>query len=385
MKTKLNSNLLQSGQAILVVALVMVGLIGALGLAVDGGGLAFLYRDAQNAADSAALAAAYARCTGGDLQAAALTAADDNGFDNSGSSNWVTVQSPVASVPSGSQDMDTNNYVSVSVRATKQAYFIQILYPQGLEATASAVAHCTPATGSGVGFAMFGIGATSGTSSSCHSGCQPIEGNNLSIDGSVHSNDVVDWASNVSFVSGSATSNSYRPDPWAHLNTSQFAPGGSVWNSVPSNLRFNMTAADFNALNWSSLHGLYYISSGNVDKSIGTNRTLQPFTVVSNGTIRITNFNRGLTAFVDDVLAFSNYQFSNPNLCDTNTAIYINGSGDSRGIVYSPRGQQEVLYSGGTWVGSLVGKYVDWWGSGSAISTLRALPSQAPPMVGLSS
>ncbi|MBK8028375.1 MAG: hypothetical protein IPK17_02470 [Chloroflexi bacterium] len=38
-------------------------LIGALGLAVDGGGLFFLQRDAQNAADAAAIAGAYARCT----------------------------------------------------------------------------------------------------------------------------------------------------------------------------------------------------------------------------------------------------------------------------------------------------------------------------------
>ncbi len=53
----------ESGQAIVLVALLMVALLAGAGLAIDGGGLYFLYRDARNATDSAALAAAYTLCT----------------------------------------------------------------------------------------------------------------------------------------------------------------------------------------------------------------------------------------------------------------------------------------------------------------------------------
>src|SRR3990172_7448497 len=53
----------EAGQAIVILALVMVALIGFLGLVVDGGGLLFLQRDAQNATDAAVIAATYARCT----------------------------------------------------------------------------------------------------------------------------------------------------------------------------------------------------------------------------------------------------------------------------------------------------------------------------------
>lgn len=43
---------LQSGQAIVLMALMMLGLMAALGLAIDGGGLFFLHRDTQNATDA---------------------------------------------------------------------------------------------------------------------------------------------------------------------------------------------------------------------------------------------------------------------------------------------------------------------------------------------
>jgi hypothetical protein len=388
MNMKRNSNLLQSGQAILVIALAMVGLIGALGLAVDGGGLAFLYRDAQNAADSAALAAAYARCTGGDLNIAALTVAEENGFDNSGTSNWVTVQSPVpaASLPAGDIDRDVNNYVSVTVRAIKQAYFIQILYPQGLEATASATAHCTPAvtTEAGAGFAMVGLGPQGGISLNCHTNngiCEPIEGRRLNVQGNVVSGGRnARWLGDVS-VSGTTVRYDNPPNPLASLQLSQFRDGGAVWNRVDPNLRFEYSQSEWNTAarpeNRANLHGLYFVNGdANIDGNIPN-----AVTIVATGKIRITNSNAGLTAFVDDILAFSGKD--NGNACDSNTVVYIRGSGNSRGIVYGPMGQVEILWNAGSWDGALVGKWVDWWPDGSEASTLRALPLTTPPAVAL--
>lgn len=389
MKMNKNNNLLQSGQAILVIALVMVGLIGALGLAVDGGGVAFLHRDAQNAADAAALAAAYARCTGGNISDAALAAAKDNGFNNTGTSDWITVQSPVSAVPNGSADMNVNNYVSVSVRATKQAYFIQILYPQGLETTARAIAHCTPATssGAGAGYAMVGLGPQGGVSTSCHTNngiCEPIEGGRLNVIGDVISGSRnARWSAGVT-VSGTTYNAASNPfNPLSNLNVNQFKPGGAVWERVPANMRYTMTASQFanvsnTAAKLATLNGLYFVTG---DVNISKGNIPNPVTIVATGSIRITNITTGLRAFVDDLLAYSDKDTG--NLCDTTTVVYIRGTGNSRGIVYGPKGQIEVLWNGSTWEGSLVAKYVDWWPDGSSASTLRALSMATPPLVAL--
>lgn len=69
----------EKGQALILIVLTVVGLIGLTGLAVDGS-LAYTdRREAQNAADAAALSAALAYIRGGDLQAAALQVAAQNG------------------------------------------------------------------------------------------------------------------------------------------------------------------------------------------------------------------------------------------------------------------------------------------------------------------
>jgi hypothetical protein len=70
------------GQAIVLVAFLMVALLAAAGMAVDGGGLYFLYRDAQNATDAAALAAAYTLCTNpdSDWQGTAELSLANSGF-----------------------------------------------------------------------------------------------------------------------------------------------------------------------------------------------------------------------------------------------------------------------------------------------------------------
>jgi len=89
----------QSGQAIVVIALMMIALLGMLGLAIDGGGLYFMWRDVRNATDAAVIAASYAKCTNGDINVAGLNAAATNGFDNNGSTNTVTVHNPPIAGP----------------------------------------------------------------------------------------------------------------------------------------------------------------------------------------------------------------------------------------------------------------------------------------------
>jgi hypothetical protein len=90
----------ERGQALIVVVLAIVGLAGMVGLVVDGGNAFLDRRNAQNAADSAALAAALTRIRGGNsLAGAAFDAAAQNGYDNNGTSNIVEVHHPPADGP----------------------------------------------------------------------------------------------------------------------------------------------------------------------------------------------------------------------------------------------------------------------------------------------
>ncbi len=90
----------ERGQALIVVVLAIVGLAGMVGLVVDGGNAFLDRRNAQNAADSAALAAALTRIRGGNsLAGAAFEAAAQNGYDNNGTSNIVEVHHPPADGP----------------------------------------------------------------------------------------------------------------------------------------------------------------------------------------------------------------------------------------------------------------------------------------------
>lgn len=148
----------QSGQAIVLIALMMVGLMGILGMAIDGGGLFFLHRDTQNAVDAALIAALYAKCTGNraelesqpdpdgtyanlyekSIHLAALNAASKNGFTH-GVNADITIESNYQP-PESSND----RYIRVQIRAGKPSYFIQLVYPEPLEVTTSGVGYCEP-------------------------------------------------------------------------------------------------------------------------------------------------------------------------------------------------------------------------------------------------
>lgn len=137
----------QAGQAIVLVAMLMVILIGMLGLAIDGGGLYLLYRDTQNAVDAAALAAAYSLCTNGDVIANATESVRLNGFEDGVDGATVEVIHPA---PASLGYTPTNHYVHVVVRAPKPSYFIQLLWGgDELAVTANAVSFCDPGSSGG--------------------------------------------------------------------------------------------------------------------------------------------------------------------------------------------------------------------------------------------
>src|SRR5688500_6386559 len=84
----------ERGAVLVLVALGLVVLLGAVGLGVDGGRVYEERRHAQSAVDHAAATAAFASCSGSNEAAsitAGLAAAARNGFNNNGTMNVVTV------------------------------------------------------------------------------------------------------------------------------------------------------------------------------------------------------------------------------------------------------------------------------------------------------
>src|SRR5687767_324529 len=88
----------ERGQAIVLLALALVGLLGFAAVALDGGNIYTEQRRAQSAADNAALAAAFQYMSvitnTATLSNTALANANVNGYDNNGTSNKVTFHRP---------------------------------------------------------------------------------------------------------------------------------------------------------------------------------------------------------------------------------------------------------------------------------------------------
>src|SRR5215213_430723 len=96
---------MERGQALIIIALAAIGLFAMTGLAIDGSAKFSDRRHAQNAADTAVLAAALAKVnaekqslSNGDIQTAftlaALDRAASNGYDDNLVTNNVEVYNP---------------------------------------------------------------------------------------------------------------------------------------------------------------------------------------------------------------------------------------------------------------------------------------------------
>jgi Flp pilus assembly protein TadG len=112
------------GAVLVLFAIFLVFLIGMVGLVVDGALLTATHRQAQNAADAAALAAALDRMKGRTMQDATTTATSFvqtyNGFSNAPA---PAVNSP----PSTGAYAGRSDYVEVIVTAPVQTYLVHVL------------------------------------------------------------------------------------------------------------------------------------------------------------------------------------------------------------------------------------------------------------------
>jgi len=113
----------ESGQALVIIVFAIIGLVVITGLVVDSG-LAFSdRRNAQNAADTAVMAAGLAKIRGNDFSAAAINRAASNGYINSGQ-NSVTVST--TPTPAGACP-DTGTDITVTIISVVPTTFAKIV------------------------------------------------------------------------------------------------------------------------------------------------------------------------------------------------------------------------------------------------------------------
>ncbi|MBE3145467.1 MAG: hypothetical protein IMZ61_16320 [Planctomycetes bacterium] len=140
----------EQGQAMVLLVLVIVGLLGALALAVDGGMILYDRRSAQNAADAAAMAGGYERANNPwvtssvlspTVQAAGHSRASDNGY--SAPDKVVTVDYPptAGTFPFVPGDTNVDNYVRVEITSPVNTSFMHFVYSGPVQNKVVSVAH----------------------------------------------------------------------------------------------------------------------------------------------------------------------------------------------------------------------------------------------------
>ena len=130
----------ERGQVLILITLGIIVLVGFVGLAVDGGTAFSDRRQAQNAADTAAYAAALAKINGHDWIALGLARAEDNGYPNNGQESTVHVHCP----PENGQYAGNYEYVEVIIESIVKTTFSRVLGRDQFTNRVEAVTHFMP-------------------------------------------------------------------------------------------------------------------------------------------------------------------------------------------------------------------------------------------------
>ncbi len=122
----MKSNPGEQGQALILIVFGLIVLIGITGLAVDGGMAYENRRQAQNAADAAALAGALAYGRQQDVNSSVFGSALTNGFNNDGTDNQVRLNiqdSPAGACEGGAPGQD----ITVQITSHAKTYFAPVI------------------------------------------------------------------------------------------------------------------------------------------------------------------------------------------------------------------------------------------------------------------
>lgn len=436
---------LNSGQAIVLIALAAMGLIAIMGLSIDGGRVLLLQRRTQNATDAAVLAATRAMCRGDvNYVQAGLNAAAANGFDNDGDTNTVSITLPTnasITIPAECQGC----YLQAVVKGNIPGTFISMFYGGPLEATSKAVAACNPNINtnppSTIGLrAMWAIG------NNCNPANVEATGSSSYVSGGFHSNgDVHMKGSGVTVIGpasyagssdvdpddvseggytppgppqetilGACHSSCFEPpidddsetcvdevfpeenpfhvcdkkdDPMA-LNIADYAPGGAKAQAAGSAYHSYTGSCSGGYSTWLASYGI--TAGGTVQPGLyystcgfDLGGMTGTGTFVTTGDIKISKGGFDLTAYQDDLLFFTTV---GSNSCNGSGGIKISGSSNHfTGNIYAPH--SEVDFSGAkntTAHGCIVAWGINFSGSNNQIICNPTDPAFVPsPGIGI--
>ena len=359
----------ERGQMLVLIALLTTAILGVVGLAVDTGFLFAERRQLQNAADHAALAAAYELNAGGDTAdavAIALAYAAENGYDNDGTTNTVTVSIP----PVSGEHIGDDEYAEVAIQRSANTFFIQAILQNLNEIGARGVAG-----GAGIpNYAIF-VGPSCGGDAD---GEGEIEGDDILINGAVYAADL-EIDGNNAVVTGSVTwlcemdlgSNDWTfgsgptqlsAEPaipvdssllsYAHYEpfcTFTFAGNIDIDEDTPQYWQNNDPDTD------TLKPGVYCAPNGEIEIHGGGNGSVYGnVTFVSHDEIELHSDvdNFSFTAFLDGVLAFTDGGISGDDEGEIEFEAHHGDVGEWTGMLLAPNGEIELegdnLYSPST-------------------------------------
>ena len=153
----------EKGQALILIALAVIGLVGFSALTIDGGRVLSDKRNAQNAADTSVLTAALAKIQGkSDYKNYGVTRATSNGY-TTGSNATVEINLcnelgvTCQGLPAGA---NTSEYIRVKITSIVPTTFARVLGRDQVTNTVEAVARVQGSTSTGSLFSGAGVVAT---------------------------------------------------------------------------------------------------------------------------------------------------------------------------------------------------------------------------------
>ncbi len=355
----------ESGQTLVILALMTILLVLVAGLALDGAGVFAQRRQMQVAADAAALAGA------GELsQTAPAVWARVNQYATSNraagfSATYLPDGEAVASLqppPAAATG------VCVTTTVGFAPAFMHIAGITDVPVAAHACAECVRCMG---GAAVWADGRD-GVSGIRMSGSNAIvngvvhANTDIRISGSKHTfNGMCEW---VASFSQSGSGYTYNPsagnparvaaaDMPVSYNMAAYRPGGAAATAAAAEGKYHQVIGDLRLSgSGQTLDGLYYVT-GNVQVS-GSNLS-GTCTIVAEGEIGMSGSGRNLSPYYGGLLLLSN-----------SAGVDMSGSGSTwQGVIYAPQGTVDMSGANNTTVeGSIFARAVSLSGSGLRIS-----------------
>ena len=366
------------GQAVALFALAMFVLLAFGALAIDGGRLYVESRRTQNAVDNAALAAARAMCLGENHTTAALQLANENGYDNDGVGDIVTVNNPPTSGPHSGD----SEYIEVIIVSNFAGSLIQFFREGGLQVTVRAVGQCSPGAGEGHP-ALFAISETcphtilwSGSLNSVEGGMH--SNNDIEVGG--QDNNLIGIATYVDTISADPDKITYDPPPPDNPLVSEvledpllfeladYAPGGSraAYAQGMGQYRYCDCKMDIGWLEDNHYYdsgtgilqdGLYY-ATGNIELS-NSDMIGNAVTLVAEKELFLNGSNQNFSYYMDHLLGFAGKQFEIPGNACGSAILSLSGSNNIyEGLLYSPGGEIYVAGSDIQVTGGFIGNTI---------------------------